>query len=495
LDLGPMNIRCDNCQARHWIDERTSSSRTDQPRFETCCKHGDIVLALYPSPPEYLRLLLQEGSAKSRQFRKQLRAYDAALSFTSLNCTVSDRGALGGVNCFQIHRELYHLQGPLDTTSGRAPRYAQLYFYDPVYATNTRQRANPELDRDILRHLLDMLHEVANPFIQLYLTARERLQTNQHANGPSRIILNPQMRLVLEEGADRRRENLPTSDEVAVIIPDEYGNPSRRDIVLAERGGSTDQQRCHCIDVTHAVYMPLHYVLLFPYGDLGWHYGMQLHGNRQRDRLTLRQHLRFHLHVRDGHELVPFAYGRLFQQFLVDAWATCDQYQLDWYRTHQANLRTDLYNGIADALARADVDLSSVGRRVILPSSYLGGARFIGQCYQDSMAIVRKLGRPSLFITFTANPKWDEITRELLPGQQATDRPDLVARVFHLKVKHLLHDLKYEQIFGQYCASVWTIEYQKRGLPHLHLLLFLDPSDRDRLLDPAVIDRFICADG
>ena len=33
------------------------------------------------------------------------------------------------------------------------------------------------------------------------------------------------------------------------------------------------------------------------------------------------------------------------------------------------------------------------------------------------MAIVRQFGRPSLFITFTANPKWDEITRELLPGQ------------------------------------------------------------------------------
>ena len=46
------------------------------------------------------------------------------------------------------------------------------------------------------------------------------------------------------------------------------------------------------------------------------------------------------------------------------------------------------------------------------------------------------------FITFTANPKCDEITRELLPGQQATDRPELVARVFRLKVKELLDDVK-----------------------------------------------------
>lgn len=54
------------------------------------------------------------------------------------------------------------------------------------------------------------------------------------------------------------------------------------------------------------------------------------------------------------------------------------------------------------------------------------------QLYQNSMAIVRQFGRPSLFITFTANPKWEEIEKELYLGQKAMDRPDLIARVFHL---------------------------------------------------------------
>ena len=75
-----------------------------------------------------------------------------------MNCTVTDRGtSAGGVSCFQIHGELYHLQGPLDTAVGQAPRYAQLYFYDPVYATEARLRANTELDGTILRRLLDIL--------------------------------------------------------------------------------------------------------------------------------------------------------------------------------------------------------------------------------------------------------------------------------------------------------------------------------------------------
>lgn len=37
--------------------------------------------------------------------------------------------------------------------------------------------------------------------------------------------------------------------------------------------------------------------------------------------------------------------------------------------------------------------------------------------YQDAMAIVRKMGKPDLFITMTCNLKWVEITRELQPGQ------------------------------------------------------------------------------
>ena len=49
------------------------------------------------------------------------------------------------------------------------------------------------------------------------------------------------MRLVLE-GADRRRENLPTSDEITVIIPDENSDPNYRDIVLTERGKPTDRR-------------------------------------------------------------------------------------------------------------------------------------------------------------------------------------------------------------------------------------------------------------
>lgn len=104
-----------------------------------------------------------------------------------------------------------------------------------------------------------------------------------------------------------------------------------------------------------------------------------------------------------------------------------------WLHTNQSRLRSDLYNGLADTLVQSNVNTDAIGRRIILPSSFTGGDRYMQRLFQDSMAIVRHFGWPTLFITFTANPKWDEIVQELLPGQTAVDRPDFVARVFHLK--------------------------------------------------------------
>ena len=88
----------------------------------------------------------------------------------------------------------------------------------------------------------------------------------------------------------------------------------------------------------------------------------------------------------------------------------------------------------------------------------------------------------------TANPHWPKITQKLLPHQQADNCLNIVSHVFHLKVQFLLNDLKKTQVFGQYTGSVYTIEYQKHELPHMHLLLFLHPKDRAQFQNVESID-------
>ncbi|PKY32833.1 hypothetical protein RhiirB3_321082, partial [Rhizophagus irregularis] len=84
---------------------------------------------------------------------------------------------------------------------------------------------------------------------------------------------------------------------------------------------------------------------------------------------------------------------------------------------------------------------------------------------------------------FTCNSKWPEITKELLPYQTPTNRPDLTARVFHVKLQELLKDLLANQWFGKVIAHVYVVEFQKRGLPHAHILLILAPKDKIYLVE------------
>ena len=134
---------------------------------------------------------------------------------------------------------------------------------------------------------------------------------------------------------------------------------------------------------------------------------------------------------------------------MVDVFVACESANLQWLRNHQANIRADVYNGLQDSLIREDIDAGSIGRRFILPASFTGGDRFMQQLFQDSMAVVRVLGKPTFFITFTANPRWTEIADELIAGQQPSDRPDLISRVFRLKCCELITDLK-NGLFGPY---------------------------------------------
>ncbi|CAK9159050.1 unnamed protein product [Ilex paraguariensis] len=107
---------------------------------------------------------------------------------------------------------------------------------------------------------------------------------------------------------------------------------------------------------------------------------------------------------------------------------------------------------------------------MILPSSFTGSVRHMFEIFQDSMAITRYNQHPDIFLTMTANPNWPEISLALLPHQTVLDRPDLVARVFELKRRFLMKKIETKQLFGKKVTHVFTIEFQKKGLPHRHAL-------------------------
>ncbi|DBA01164.1 TPA: hypothetical protein N0F65_002299 [Lagenidium giganteum] len=125
----------------------------------------------------------------------------------------------------------------------------------------------------------------------------------------------------------------------------------------------------------------------------------------------------------------------------------------------------------------------------MLPLSFTGGPRHLQKLYQNAMAIVRKLGKPALFITMTCNPNWPEIQAALLPGQRAQDRPGRCAGVFRLKLKRVMEVMIEKKILGHVKARVAVVEFKKRGLPHAHTLWILDNHNKPR--DVADLNAFV----
>ena len=130
---------------------------------------------------------------------------------------------------------------------------------------------------------------------------------------------------------------------------------------------------------------------------------------------------------------------RLFQQWIVDSCVKIERDRIEYIRRNQTQLHVESYQGLVDHLNNTANDMNcQIGKIVILPSTFVGSPRYMMENYRDAMAIVRMKGKPDLFITITCNSNWREIRDNLLPGQQASDRPGIYARVFHLKKEYII---------------------------------------------------------
>lgn len=489
------------------MEERSSASSADDPKFLRCCMDGDAKLTDLPSPPPYIAWLFTSEETEARQFRQNTRKYNNALAFTSFRYE-DGRQVSGGLQVFQVHGVLYHTHGRLLPEALSTPVYAQTWLVE-TGATESRMRMRPQLQEEIMRQL-DAELRTCNPFINIYNTAKRRLELSQEAN--PELQLMPDFNLVYRAGMDRRRYNLPEVEEVAAVIGDGR-SAGPRPICLSLRNPADGGNHLQRIDRNHPAYDPLHYVILFPHGDRGWSYDMRLnHGTmqRKRDGLTLSHYYRYRIAVRHGHFNLIQRGGRLFQQYVVDAWAAIEDARLRWAELNQKRIRAEIRSGLDDVMRPPDIESDvtaggeasvrnpvrdargrDLGKSTILPSTNTRSSRHYFKMYLNAMTLVQIYGKPTLFITFTANPRWREIVENLFPTQQPLDRPDLIAEVFSQKWRAVMQDID-DGCLGPRVAKVWVVEYQKRGLPHAHLLLWL--GNKDTFLTPEGMEEIISAE-
>lgn len=148
--------------------------------------------------------------------------------------------------------------------------------------------------------------------------------------------------------------------------------------------------------------------------------------------------------------ITPRLGGRLYQQYIVDAFSTIEQARLWWFRTNQSTLRSDLYTNITNSLQTGNSDSNNLGESFILPAGFVGSRRYMQQNFQDALAVCRYIGHPDIFLTMTTNPLWDEILQMMkhIPACSPQNSPDVIARVFRLKLDQIVEDIKSKNYFG-----------------------------------------------
>ena len=510
VDEGDPTHKCEHCGAIMWYGERIEKKRqTKKPKFSLCCGQGQVQLPLLKQSPEILRKLLNDDDEISKYYRENIRQINMVFSFTSLGGKIDRSAPAGhGPNMVVLQGENYHLMGSLKPPTGGDPKFGQLYIVDTeneiqnrasiigyvkfkllssyqtysmrlqnlcnnIYsdiAFNRKYKAKREkakkerLRQQVIERIVKMLDEV-NPYVHQFRSARERFNTN-----PEETL---HMRIVSNREKDGRTYDTPTASEVAALIPGDFSlDMDKRDIVLEEKQTGWLKR----ISEIHPSNLALQYPLIFTYGEDGFRLGIKKRttaatSSHKRQTISMRQWYAFRLHERENECHTLLHSKRLFQKFLVDSYTTIESNRLRYLRMNQKCLRSDSFDSIKQAEYDGKIDMHDQGSHFLLPASFTGGPRYMKNMYLDAMAICKHFGFPDLFITFTCNPKWPEITRYLEPRKlTADDRPEIVCRLFKCKLDSLMADLTDKELLGKtmacefffcineiYISNIWVL--------------------------------------
>ncbi|XP_071700240.1 uncharacterized protein [Rutidosis leptorrhynchoides] len=372
-DLGDYVCVCIHCDALFWRGERIKTHFKDrQLHFHRCCENGRVSLPQFQEPPLLLKQLLD-----SHDFTDNIRAYNQMFSMTSYGAKIDDIINDGrSPYVFKVSGQIYHWIGSMCPQQGVPPRFLQLYIYDTDHEVENRMshfggQDSNRLCGSVVSQLIELL-DTHNELVKLFRTARDKCRDSEV---PTFCV-----RLFSVSGS--RQHALPASNAIGDIVFDSGPRATTDYDVIVEPRGEVPRR----INKLHPIYMSSQFPLMFFYGEPGFHLGLKLRdvpgspAGCER-KMTMNMYYSYQIHDRLGVYNLMLRMGRLFQQ--------------------------------------GDQTGADVGSRTILPASFT-----------EYMEIL------SFFITFTCNVKWPEIARYLQPYTLLTpsDRADVVARVFHLRV-------------------------------------------------------------
>jgi hypothetical protein len=223
-----------------------------------------------------------------------------------------------GPPLFKICGQVHHRVGSLLPQDGPTPQFLQLYIYDTgneiqnrLRCLDPRKEPIESLDPVVVQQLMTMLDQ-HNPFARKFRMARDRLSDYEQEEFIIRIV-------GAREG-DAIQYNLPTTDELAMLVVGDFSlDTFKRDIIIEQH--NTELKR---ISSFHPAYMALQYPLLFSYDERGFQIGVLYSGidhaePNTRSHMIMQDYFCYQFHYRK-HQSNPFlCYGLLSSLAKVDA--------------------------------------------------------------------------------------------------------------------------------------------------------------------------------
>ncbi|XP_070013986.1 uncharacterized protein [Nicotiana sylvestris] len=350
-----------------------------------------------------------------------------------------------GIYTFRVQGQMYNFIDDL-VPSNEKPRNLQLYFYDHDNVLANRMACSTRINESIVKKLMDIL------------------KIDEHITYPVHQRLRHYgLKKILETYLHHIFEYIPTTKNVT-------------------------KRRAYC---EHEQFPSISNMCSVD-GFLDMEDKSLQKRKRKRDTVSCRKYYCYKFQLRDNETNEVLHCGRIFQQFIVDVYIKLETQRLDFFSFNPDLFRIEVLQGLLDILRCGEKEVSKIGKKTFLPVTFIGGSRDMRRRYMDAIALVQYFGKPDFSITMTCNPAWSEIKEHLSLADEVQNIPDLVSRVFRAKVEELKMDILKRQIFGSVAAFMYTIEFQKRGLPHAHFLIIL--ADEDKLLTPESYDKFVCAE-
>ena len=298
---------------------------------------------------------------------------------------------------------------------------------------------------------------------------RERHGTQYNVPNDWRVALNDDLQIVNRYVHDLRRfSTVPTPTPCALELSDVGQNGDFAAIMHAANSTSIKPRSIVVwrnrdaeptfMPIYSRHYEPMQYPLRFPHGTPGWGLTTTASGG-YKNTLSLTQRVWYRSRLLTDNRFLIF--GRLTCEYVCDMYSRIEEERLNFIRRSKETLAREF----ADDIEQDNDEQANI----TLPASFMGSRMWASEQTADSLALARTYGPPSLFITMTCNPDWPEIKTALLPGQQACDAPVVVARAFKNRLQRLFHILRNKLGHITYMTS--SNEFQKRGLPHSHIVL------------------------